>query len=300
MPTLPYRYLLAILVLGVYAGHLQYQKNRRAEVYEDLLKTVTQANETIRDQMEGVQSEIAKNADAYRCPHNDRLLQKAKFITLQLDSLYPSAFATTKGSWSGAKRSVHAPTLFNNGVWDARQITFYFQEQTKFVDSLRFFAAKDSNALVKLQSALLPAQERMAQQVLNGSRDDQKQALFAARSLLHAALGSQVMACLENQKKGSEMAFDRFFPMIDFDKSCIQAGETFEGVVFACAYSSQADNVRMFVNGDLIPIRAGLGEWTQVYQTPGQKKATVKIDVKNPLTGVSITYTKQFSITVCQ
>ena len=96
------------------------------------------------------------------------------------------------------------------------------------------------------------------------------------------------------------MAFDRFFPMIDFDKSCIQAGETFEGVVFACAYSSQADNVKMFVNGDSIPIRAGLGEWIQVYQTPGQKKATVKIVLKNPLTGEPQTYTKQFFITVCQ
>lgn len=300
MPALPYRYLLAILVLGVYAGHLHYQKNRRAEAYAELLKTVTQANETIRDQMEGMQTEIAKNADAYRCPYNDRLLQKAKFITLELDSLYPSAFAATTGPWSGTKRSVHAPTLFKNGVWNKGQITFYFREQTKFVDSLRFFAAKDSNALVKLQTALLPTQDRMAQQVLTGSRDDQKQALFAARSLFHAALGSQVMACLETQKQSSDIISDRFFPMIDFDKTCIRAGETFEGVVFACGYLSTADNVKMFVNGDSIPIRAGLGEWTQVYQTPGQKKATVKIDVKNPLTGEIKTYTKQFSITVCQ
>jgi gliding motility-associated protein GldM len=93
---------------------------------------------------------------------------------------------------------------------------------------------------------------------------------------------------------------DNFIPVLAPVKSYLIAGEKFEADVFLGAYSSQADNISISVNGQGLAVSQGKAHFTQEAGSLGTKDVNVSINVKNPLTGEVKNYSQKFQYEVGQ
>ena len=93
--------------------------------------------------------------------------------------------------------------------------------------------------------------------------------------------------------------FDKFVPVASSEKSYILKGEKYEADIFLSAFSSQAsEGITMSVNGSPLPIEDGIGHFSSTGSSIGEKSYNVKISVKNPFTGETEDYQKEFKYEV--
>lgn len=100
--------------------------------------------------------------------------------------------------------------------------------------------------------------------------------------------------------QGDDIKFDKFVPGVNPKKNYVILGESFEAEVFMSAFSSKADNVTISVDGNGLPLKDGVATYTARPSSVGEKKYTVTINVKNPVTGKTEPVTKEFSYEVGQ
>lgn len=100
--------------------------------------------------------------------------------------------------------------------------------------------------------------------------------------------------------QGTDLKFDKFVPGVAPKKNYVILGEEFEAEVFLSAFSSKTDNVNINVDGRNVPLKDGIGTFTEKPSTVGEKKYTVTINLKNPTTGTTETVKKEFSYEVGQ
>lgn len=100
--------------------------------------------------------------------------------------------------------------------------------------------------------------------------------------------------------KGDVVIFDKFTPGLASEKSYVISGEKYTADVFLSAYSSTANNVSISVNGNGLPIKDGVAHYETSTSGVGERTLNVSINVKNPLTGQSENYTKEFKYEVGQ
>lgn len=100
--------------------------------------------------------------------------------------------------------------------------------------------------------------------------------------------------------QGDDIKFDKFVPGVNPKKNYVILGESFEAEVFMSAFSSKADNVSVNVDGTSVPLKDGVGTYTARPSSIGEKRYTVTINVKNPVTGQTETVKKEFSYEVGQ
>ena len=97
---------------------------------------------------------------------------------------------------------------------------------------------------------------------------------------------------------GEDIKFDAFQPAISASKGYVIAGEKYEADVFLSAYSTQADNISIAVDGRNIPIKDGVAKYEVNTGSTGTKTYKVSINVKNPLTQETENYSKEFQYEV--
>lgn len=100
--------------------------------------------------------------------------------------------------------------------------------------------------------------------------------------------------------QGTDMKFDKFIPGVAPKKNYVILGEEFEAEVFLSAFSSKTDNVSINVDGHNVPLKDGVGTFTERPSNVGEKKYNVTINIKNPTTGTTETVKKEFSYEVGQ
>jgi gliding motility-associated protein GldM len=100
--------------------------------------------------------------------------------------------------------------------------------------------------------------------------------------------------------QGTDIKFDKFVPGVAPKKNYVILGEEFEAEVFLSAFSSKTDNVSINVDGRNVPLKEGIGTFSEKPSTVGEKKYTVTINLKNPTTGETETVRKEFSYEVGQ
>ena len=100
--------------------------------------------------------------------------------------------------------------------------------------------------------------------------------------------------------QGDDIKFDKFVPGVNPKKNYVILGESFEAEVYMSAFSSKADNVSINVDGSNIPLKDGVGSYTSRPSSIGEKRYTVTINVKNPVTGQTESVKKEFSYEVGQ
>jgi gliding motility-associated protein GldM len=106
--------------------------------------------------------------------------------------------------------------------------------------------------------------------------------------------------CAQKVSGEKEIRFDKYAPVISANKSYLIRGEQYEAEVFLGAYSSQSDNIRISVNGGSLPVSEGKAKYSARAEGLGNKKVSVSINVINPLSKETKTYTKDFEYEVGQ
>ena len=106
--------------------------------------------------------------------------------------------------------------------------------------------------------------------------------------------------CAKKVSGEEDVRLDSYEPVVSATKSYLIGGETYEADVFLGAYSSTADNIKVYVNGSYLPMDAGKAHYSVRASGLGVKKYSVKIDVVNPLTKEVKNYSKEFEYEVGQ
>jgi gliding motility-associated protein GldM len=99
---------------------------------------------------------------------------------------------------------------------------------------------------------------------------------------------------------GTELKFDAFQPAVSAEKSYVISGDKFAADVFLSAYSTQASNISIAVNGGNLALKEGVARYETGTSGVGERIYKVSINVKNPLTGEIKNYTKDFKYEVGQ
>jgi gliding motility-associated protein GldM len=100
--------------------------------------------------------------------------------------------------------------------------------------------------------------------------------------------------------RGTDYQVDKFLVGVTPKKNYVILGETFEADVFLSAYSSKSDGVSISVDGRGLPVKEGIGTFSEKPSSIGEKKYNVTINVMNPATGKKETVTKEYSYEVGQ
>jgi gliding motility-associated protein GldM len=103
--------------------------------------------------------------------------------------------------------------------------------------------------------------------------------------------------CLE-KVKGKPVIFDAFQVVSAAQKGYIIKGEKYSAEVFLSASSKTANNVSISVNGSNLPVKEGKALYEVTANDKGTKKYTAVATVKNPLTGQSESFKKDFEYEV--
>ncbi|HOY06351.1 MAG TPA: gliding motility protein GldM [Saprospiraceae bacterium] len=104
-----------------------------------------------------------------------------------------------------------------------------------------------------------------------------------------------------SNKMGAEkIVFDKFTPAVSPEKSYVIAGDKYVADVFLSAYSSSADNISINVNGSNLPLKEGIAHYETSTSGVGERTYKVNISLKNPVTGKTDTYSKEFKYEVGQ
>lgn len=109
---------------------------------------------------------------------------------------------------------------------------------------------------------------------------------------------SSVLNYCVKQVGGKDIKFDAFQPAISAPKGYVIRGDKYEADIFLSAYSTQADNISISVDGNGLPLKEGVAHYEVNTGTPGTRTYKVSINVKNPLTGEVKNYSKDFTYEV--
>lgn len=111
---------------------------------------------------------------------------------------------------------------------------------------------------------------------------------------------SSVLNYCSSKVQGTDIKFDKFIPGVAPEKNYVILGEEFKADVFLSAFSSKLDNISINVDGRNLPLKEGIGSFSERASSVGEKKYTVSINIKNPATGQVETVKKEFSYEVGQ
>ena len=90
-----------------------------------------------------------------------------------------------------------------------------------------------------------------------------------------------------------------YIPIVLPSKDCLNPADTCVVNVYGCAYLSQSENLKMYINGQPIPVERGIGQWTTTFNKPGEVNIEAKIVKINPLTGQIMQSERTFTRTIC-
>lgn len=228
---------------------------------------------------------ITENKKAYPSTQSERLHAAALKAIGLVDSIGKKSQALRERIHAGEK-----PGSIN---WNAALLDDYY----RLGDSLALLYGADSVRQIWLERCLFSGyrdwpQSRLASMLAASDTAD------AGRLCQNLHLNAELALAftlerLRKQMPVWDLRFDALLPAISA-KSCPRAGVPFEADIYLMAYSTQADNVTVKVNGKTIPMEAGLARYKRTYNSPGIKRLPVEIEVRNPLTGEIKTYSKEF------
>ena len=100
-------------------------------------------------------------------------------------------------------------------------------------------------------------------------------------------LESEICQTLAESVSAADFKFDAIIPVVAAKTGAVVTGQTYEADILLAAYNSKAD-MKVFVNGNSIPVEAGVGKYKVTPQSPGTNNLDVKISVPKPGGGEEI------------
>ena len=91
---------------------------------------------------------------------------------------------------------------------------------------------------------------------------------------------------------------DAFIPVVSADKSYVIRGEPYTSEIFLAAYSSTADNIKMWVDGRQLAVRNGKAAFNTSTASVGAKAHNMRVELTDPVTGEVKRFDKTFGYEV--
>jgi gliding motility-associated protein GldM len=307
MINLMYLVLTALLALNVSAEVMN--------AFFSLDKGLKNSRAIVDKNNDAMKSAIDANADAYKSPKNEELRNKAS-EALRIGSEFNSyiegvrtmLFEKAKGP---SKNDPDIPKDIRN-----KDITTKIFVNDKLGDEIEA-KIKDTRAkfleLVgndpKVAAALPLDVEALPPGTTMKSWSEFKfkqmpvAAIFPVLGKMQSdgkSSTSAIMSWCAEQMGKIDIKFDNFAPAVSAEKSYVISGDKYVADVFLSAYSSQSSNYSISVNGNGLAVKDGVARYETGTSGVGERKYTVNISVKNPLTGEVKPYSKEFKYEVGQ
>lgn len=307
MINLMYLVLTALLALNVSAEVMN--------AFFSLDKGLKSSRTIVENNNDQLLANIQKQADAYKNDNNAKYLQNAKEaqqvaadFTSYIETIRTEMFALGKGP---SKDDETIPKDIRNK--DVTTRYFINDGHGKEIEDkinetrLKLLALADNdkdvaNAL-PLVVETLPANAKSNTWPEFKFKQMPLAAVFPILGKIQSDAKNSSTAILNYCAKkvgGEGIKFDRFVPAVSAEKSYIIQGEKYAADVFLSAYSSSADNISINVNGTGLGLKEGVAHYETTPTGVGERSYKVSINVKNPLTGQTENFSKEFKYEVGQ
>ncbi len=308
MINLMYLVLTALLALNVSAEVMN--------AFFSLDKGLKNSRGIVEGNNEAILKSITKQADAYKSPENAKYLENAKqaqqissdFVAY-IESIRTTLFEKGKGPSKNdptvpkdiRNKDITTKMFVNDGL--GNEIEAKIKETRTQLLALADNDAEVASGL-PLDVEALPASTSMKSWSEYKFKQMPIAAVFPILGKMQSDAKSSSTAVLNYLAKkvgGEDIKFDKFTPAVSAEKSYIIQGEKYVADVFLSAYSSTADNISISVGGSGMAVKEGIAHYeVGTGNSVGEKSYNVTINVKNPLTGKTDTYSKEFKYEVGQ
>jgi gliding motility-associated protein GldM len=307
MINLMYLVLTALLALNVSAEVMN--------AFFSLDKGLKNSRTIVENNNDQLMASIDKQADAYRNDSNEKYRNNAKQaqqiandFTSYIESIRTDMFGIAKGP------SNDDPTIPKD-IRNKDVTTRYFINEGKgkeIEDKInetrqKLLALADNDKGVETALPLVVEALPANTDAKNWAEFKFKQmpvaAVFPILGKMQADAKNSATAILNYCAKkvgGEDIKFDRFTPAVSAEKSYVIQGEKYVADVFLSAYSTSADNISINVNGNGLPVKEGIARYETSTSGVGERAYKVNISVKNPLTGQTEVFSKEFKYEVGQ
>jgi len=307
MINLMYLVLTALLALNVSAEVMN--------AFFSLDKGLKNSRGIVEKNNEQLMEGINKQADAYKKPENEKYRNNAKQaqqisadFSSYIDGIRTMLFEKAKGP---SKNDPDIPKDIRN-----KDITTRIFVNEKLGDEIEakikeartnLLALADNDPAVTaafpLDVETLPANTTMKSWSEFKFKQMPIAAVFPILGKIQSDAKNSATAVLNycaTKVGGTELKFDAFQPAISAPKGYVIRGEKYEADVFLSAYSTQADNISISVNGSSLPLKDGIAHYETTANGLGSQSYKVRINVTNPLTKEVKSYEKEFNFEVGQ
>ena len=307
MINLMYLVLTALLALNVSAEVMN--------AFFSLDKGLKNSRGIVEKNNEQVLEGINKQADAYRNPNNEKYRGNAKEVqqiaadfVSYIEGIRTQLFEKGKGPSKSdptipkdiRNKDITTKMFVNDGL--GNEIEAKIKETRA-----KMLALADNDKAVEASLPLdvepLPENTAMKSWAEFKFKQMPIAAVFPLLGKMQSDAKSSSTAVLNycaTKVGGTDIKFDAFQPAISAPKGYVIRGEKYAADIFLSAYSTQADNISISVNGNGLPLKEGVAHYETTASGLGAQKYKVNINVKNPLTGENKAYTKEFEYEVGQ
>ncbi len=259
---------------------------------------------------------IAKQAEAYKNPSNEKYLANAKqaqqvsadFVAY-IESIRTTLFEKGKGPSKNdptipkdiRNKDVTTKMFVNDGLGNEIEAKI---KETR--NQLLALADNDPATAAGLPLDVEPLPTNTSMKSWSEFKFKQMPiaAVFPILGKMQSDAKSSATAVLNYcalKVGGEDIKFDKFTPIVSAEKSYIIQGEKYVADISLGAYSTSADNISISAGGSGLPVKEGIAHYeVGTGGGVGEKSFNVSINVKNPLTGKIDTYTKEFKYEVGQ
>jgi gliding motility-associated protein GldM len=305
MINLMYLVLTALLALNVSAEVMN--------AFFSLDKGMKSSSAIVEKSNEAVMKSINKQADAYKNPNNEKYRSAAQEAqTISNDFIaYVEQIRTNLFSKAGGpnpknpeqpkdirNKDLTTRMFINEGLGD--------QIKAKILDTrTKLLALADNDANVSTSLPLNIEELPAGTKAKNWSEFKFKQmpvaAIFPILGKMQSDAKNSTSAILNYcavKVNGEDVKVDAFEPAVSAPKGYVIRGDKYEADVFLSAYSTTANNISISVDGSNLAVKEGKAHYETGTSTPGTKTYKVNCSVKNPLTGETKNYPKDFTYEV--
>lgn len=285
---LPYWAVIMGLAGWIVWGNVDHKGNWLDEVS---IETLRNAHASIQNQSLLQRYEIQKNAMEY-----------PNLKHIQLDSFSERTIQMVEGFQGLIQNLVLEPVSgeTQQKFLTSKQADTLLQKAIALQDSLLLLGDRDDPFLKKsMPDLLLGLPQNQIGEFLTGSKNDFLLLTLQNIQARAEICKSSLLTFFSNQMgRPLHSGCSSFQPAVSVENPAPKIGELYIADIFLGAYSTQADNIRIYVNGGELKVRDGVASFQRRYNTPGKKTYAVKILATNSFTKQEKEYNKEFRLNV--
>ncbi len=276
-----------VIILGL-VGWIVWEKvNYKGKWLNEVsIETLKSAQSSIQNQNLLQRDEIKKSARAYPSPRNIQLDSSSEQTIQMVERFHDLIQNLASESVSGEK------------PFTSKQADVLLQKAITLQDSFLFLGNYNPVLKKAIPDLLLGLPQNQIGEFLVGSKND-----FLLLTLQNIQARAEIckssLLIFFSEHLGKDLHSGYSFqPAASVENPAPKIGELYEADIFLGAYSTRADNIRIYINGKEMKVRDGLAHFQRRYDTPGEKAYEVKVLVTDPFTKEEKEYNKEFRLNV--